>query len=334
MGSEVTPKSLVSQGAAGLGAMNVDTDADTILAAHAAEHHGVFRGRHAVMAGLSKRRIAQRIADERWQKLYRDVYRVNGAPVTWKGDLLAACWAGGFRAVASRRSAAELHQLPGRQREFVEITCPRWRRAHHPGVVVHESKALEPIDITVISGIAVTTPARTLFDLGGVYRLGMVELALENALRRGLVTEVELAAMVKRLSRSGRPGGPTLRQLLDARDPARRPTESEMETRLIQAMRAHGLPEPATQHEVWQGSAFIGRVDVAYPNAKIAIEYDSDEFHSGRASQLRDRGRRQRLIAAGWLPIDVGPADLRGSGTVTFAAIAQALRDRRPHPPA
>jgi hypothetical protein len=310
--------------------MNVDMDADTILAAHAAEHYGVFRGQHAVMAGLSNRQISQRIDTDRWLRLYRDVYRFSGAPATWEGDLLAACWAGGFRAVASWRSAAELHELPSRRRDFVEITCPRWRRAHQEGVVVHESKALDPIDITVVRGIAVTTPARTLFDLGGVHRVGMVELALENALRRGLVTEVELAAMVKRLSRSGRPGGPTIRELLAARDPARRPTESEMETRLLQAMRAHGLPEPMTQHEVWQGSAFIGRVDVAYPDAKIAIEYDSDEFHSGRVAKKRDRGRRQRLIAAGWLPIDVGPTDLRDGGTVTFAAIAQALRDRRP----
>jgi AbiEi antitoxin C-terminal domain len=312
--------------------MNVDMDADTILAAHASEHHGVFRGEHARMAGLSDRQLEERIADQRWQRLFRDVYRINGAPPTWRGQLLAACWAGGFRAVASHRSAAELHGLPGRRCDQVEITCPRWRRVRQDRVVVHETKALDPIDLTVVSGIAVTTPARTLFDLGGVCRDGMVELALENGLRRGLVTEVELAALVKRVSRSGRPGSRILRQLLDAREPGRRPTESEMETRLVQALRAHGLPEPTVQFEIWQGAAFIGRVDAAYPDAKIAIEYDSDEFHSGRAATGRDRGRRHRLISAGWLPVDVGPADLCNGGTVACAAISQALRDRRPKP--
>ncbi len=176
---------------------------------------------------------------------------------------------------------------------------------------MHETKAMDPIDLTVVNGISVTTAARTLFDLGGVCRAGLVELAFENALRRGLATEHELAVMVKRLSRSGRPGGPTLRALLAARDPGRRPTESEMETRLLQAMRAHGLPQPTVQHEIWQGGLFIGRVDAAYPSAKIAIEYDSDEFHSGRDATARDRDRRHRLMAAGWLPVDVGPADLR-----------------------
>ena len=135
---------------------------------------------------------------------------------------------------------------------------------------VHETKALDPIDLMVLDGIAVTTPARTLFDLGGVYRKGMVEIALENALRRALVSEAELAATVKRLSRSGRPGGPALRELLEMRDPHRRATESDMETRLLQAVRAHGLPGPVVQYEVWQGAAFIGRVDAAYPDERIS----------------------------------------------------------------
>lgn len=312
--------------------MNVDTDADMSLAAHAAEHHGVFRGEHARMAGLTEGQIECRILNCLWQKVYRDVYRVSGAPETWEGDLLSATWAGGTRAVASRRSAAELHGLPGRTREFVEITCPRWRRTRQDAVRVHETKALDPIDLTVVKGIAVTTPARTLFDLGGVCREGLVELALENALRRGLTTETALGETVTRLSRRGRPGGPTLRKLLDLRDPAYRPTESEMETRLLQALRANGLPQPVTQHEVWQGSAFIARVDLAYPDHRIAIEYDSDEFHSGRSATRRDRDRRHRLIAAGWLPVDVGPADLRQGGTFACAAIAQALRDRRLRP--
>lgn len=308
--------------------MDVESDADRMLARHAAEHYGVFRGKHARMAGLSKRQIDTRIDSQRWELVQHDVYRVNGAPRTWHGDLLAACWAGGFRAVASRRSAAALHALPGGRRDLVEITCPRWRRARHDGLIVHETKALDPVDLTVVSGIAVTTPARTLFDLGGVCRAGLVELALENALRRGLVSEVELVATVRRLSRSGRPGGPVLRQLLLARAPKQRPTESEMETLLLQALRAHGLPAPIPQHQVWQGSLCLGRVDAAYPDERIAIEYDSDEFHTGRAATKHDRARRHELIAASWLPIDVGPTDLCNGGNLACAAIGQALRDR------
>jgi hypothetical protein len=103
-----------------------------------------------------------------------------------------------------------------------------------------------------------------------------------------------------------------------------------METLLMQALRAHGLAEPVPQYNVWNGAQCIGRVDAAYPDAKIAIEYDSDEFHMGRTATAHDRARRHELIAASWLPIDVGPLDLRRGGTSACAAISQALRDRMP----
>ena len=303
-------------------------DADEILAVHAEAHHGVFRLDHARMAGLTRRQIDQRVTSARWRPVHHGVFRLTGAPEQWRGSLLAACWAGGSRAVGSHRSAAALHRLPGGRKDLIEITCPRWRRARHPGLITHETKALTPGDLVVVSGIAVTNPARTLFDLGGVCRRGLVELALENALRRGLVNAAELAAIISRLSRSGRPGGPTLRNLLAARAPDQRPTESEMETLLMQAVRAHGIAEPVRQYKVWNGGHCIGRVDAAYPEARIAIEYDSDEFHTGRAATAHGQARRHELIAASWLPIDVGPADLRRGGTGTCAAISQALRDR------
>jgi very-short-patch-repair endonuclease len=309
--------------------MTVDTDADETLARHAAEHHGVFRGAHARMAGLTERQIERRILDLRWLRLYRDVYRLHGAPATWEGDLLAACWAGGFRAVASHRSAAELHQMPGRKREFVEIVCPRWRRSHADTVIAHETKRLDRIDITVVDGIAATTPVRTLFDLCSVYRDGMVEIIFEHGLRRGLFAECEVATIVKRLSRPGRPGGPVLRGLLARRDPSRRPTESEMETVLVQVLRAAGLPAPVVQHEIWVGGELVARVDAAYPAERIAIEYDSDEFHTGRAAVRRDRGRRHRLLASGWITVDVGPTELRNRSAQVCSAIANALRERR-----
>ncbi len=301
---------------------------DAVLALRSEPTHGVFTFADAVDVGLTRHQVQGRVDEGRWVEIHRGVYRIRGAAPTWRGDLIAACWAGGSRSVASRRSAAALHGLPGGRRDLVEITCPRWRRARHQRLVVHESTALSTIDVTVVEGIPTTTVARTLFDLGACHRVGMVELAMDRALSRGSVTLAELQATMRRLGRRGRPGGSTLRQLLDARDPGRRPTESVMETKLLQGLRACGLPEPVPQHEVWQGSAFIGRVDLAYPEARIAIEYDSDEFHTGRGATRRDRARRHDLIAAGWLPVDVGPQDLRRDAAAAGAAIAAALRTR------
>jgi very-short-patch-repair endonuclease len=298
---------------------------DEALAQFAAEHYGVFTSTHAVVLGFNAPQIARRKSAGHWLHRHLGSYHFAGAPPSWKGDLLAACWAGGFRAVASHRSAAALWDLAGGRRSIQEITCPRWRRARHDGLVVHESKAFDPADAMVIEGIPVSTPERTLLDLGAVCHKSVVEMALDAAEKRELVTRESVRATVARLGRSGRNGAGTLRQLLDARSPTRRPTESEMETLLVQVLRQKGLPEPVTQHEIRCGGKFVARVDAAYPKWRIAIEYDSYKHHTGRKAIDRDSARRNKLLAAGWLPLTATADDLRPGGPVLCAAISANL---------
>ena len=296
-------------------------DADRGVTRFSEEHHGAFTTAHARLLGLTNDQIAKRIELGRWQIRYLNAYRLRGVPPSWKGDLLAACWAGGFRAVASHRSAAALWDLAGGRRSMQEITCPRWRRARHDGLVVHESKAFDPIDGTVIDGIPVTTPERTLLDLGAVCHESIVEMALDAAEKRGLVTLASVRAAVTRLGRSGRNGVGTLRRLLDDKSPGRKPTESEMETLMLQVIRRNGLPEPVTQFEIRRAGLFVARVDAAYPQWHVAIEYDSYKHHTGRRAIDRDTDRRNRIAAAGWLPIAATAEDLRVGGPVLCAAI-------------
>jgi hypothetical protein len=305
----------------------MNRSADDLLLAFAEGHHAVFRGAHARLCGLSKRQIAGRIELGLWRRLYDDVYIAAGAPLTWKGALLAACWAGGFRAAASHRSAAALWNLPGGRQSIVEITCPRWRRARHNGLVVHETKALDGVDIAEVEGIPVTTPERTLLDLGAVRHTSVVEMALDKAENHGLVTGASLQATLNRLAKSGRNGAGTLRCLLERHDQRRRPPESEMETMLIQCLRRNGWPEPVPQHVIRQAGAFVARVDAAYPQWRIAIEYDSDEHHGGHTARYRDHERRLRVIAAGWFPVEALLPDVRSGGTKLCAAL-QSARNR------
>src|SRR5262249_34074166 len=154
--------------------------ADARLLSFAADHHAVFRGAHARVCGLSEKQIARRIGLGLWHRLYDDVYVAAGAPLTWKAALLAACWAGGFRAAASHRSAAALWELAGGRTTLVEITGPRWRRAQHDALVVHETKVLDGVDIAEVEGIPVTALERTLLDRGAVCHDNVVEMALNK----------------------------------------------------------------------------------------------------------------------------------------------------------
>ena len=275
-------------------------------------------------------RSSDRIADRRWHELHRDVYRVQRrAGDAGEGDLLAACWAGGFRAVASRRSAAALASAAGRstrpRRDHVSALAAgstrRTDRARDEGAGSrrrHGRRRHRGDDArrARCSISAASTGA------------GLVELALENALRRGLVDAKRSSiATVRRLSRSGRPGGPMLRQLLAARAPDRRPTESEMETLL-----AAGDPGARTSGAGPAARGLAGRA-FARPGRRSRTRRRGSRSSTTRTSSTpvgaataRDRARRHELIAASWLPIDVGPADLRRGGTLT-------LRRDRPSPP-
>lgn len=299
-------------------------DKDRALAAFAARHHAVFSTSHARMLGFSRDEIKYRQATGQWTSLHEIVHRMAGSPRTWKGDLLAACWAGGFRAAASHRSAAALWGFAGARREVAEITCPRWRRARHPGVVVHESKAIDPVDLTVVVGIPVTKPDLTLLHLAAVCHPSIVEMALDAAEKRELVTRSSIDELLRRLGKQGRNGIGTLRRLLASRGPERKPTESEMETRMLQVIRQHGLPEPVTQYEIHQKGAFVARADAAYPQWRIAIEYQSYQEHTGRIAIERDIDRHLRVLGAGWIQVPATAKNLRGDGGEFCDAIRAA----------
>jgi len=292
----------------------------------AARQHGVVTVEHARLLGFDKDAVARLVATGALERTHRGVLRFRAVPPSWRSDLLAACWAGGFRAVASHRSAAAMWGLKGGRRHIAEITCPRWRRAQHAGLVVHESRALDPGDLTVIDGIPVTGPELTLLGIAAVCSPSVLEIALDRAENVGLVTSASVRGLLVRVARPGRPGVRALRRLLDSRSPEDGIPASERETMLRQGLRAHGLPEPVVQHEIRHLGVFIGRVDAAYPDERIAIEYDSYEFHGGRLALVKDSERRTKLLAAGWYPFTATDVELKAGCRLLASSIAELIR--------
>jgi very-short-patch-repair endonuclease len=299
---------------------------DRALTNFAATQHGVFTNEDAQRAGLSKRQVDRRVGHS-WSLVYDGVYRVSGAPLTWRSDLCAAVVAAGEGAAISHRSAAAMYGLPGGRDDVLELTCIRWKRTVQPGLVVHESRRLASRDIHVVDGIPLTTPERTLLDLASVYpRANYLEYAIQAARRRRLVTYESTKAMFDRHARRGLKGVAALREALERWDPASRPTESDMETMLLHVLRRSRLPEPVVQHEVIDAAGgFVARADAAYPAFRIAIEYDSKQEHSDEFQVARDARRRNRLHAAGYAVISARHADLKTGGTEICDLIAATM---------
>jgi predicted transcriptional regulator of viral defense system len=275
----------------------------------AGRQYGLFSRTDVVRVGGTKAAIDWRIAIGRWERVKPHVYRLAGAAASWRQSLLAACMSWGDDASASHGAAAALFKLAAFKPVTIELIVPRGRWRKEPGVIIHRT-ALSAVDRTIIAGIPVTTPARTLIDLASCASADAVEEALDDALRRKLVSLSRMRWRLDALTQRGRPGIVTMRRLLDAREPAKPVPQSVLETRMLRVLMRAGLPKPALQHEIRDRGRLVAIVDFAYPDVRLAIEADGYRWHTGRARWRTDLQRRNRMTALGWRIVHVTWDDL------------------------
>lgn len=121
------------------------------------------------------------------------------------------------------------------------------------------------------------------------------------------------------------PGRPTILAALElARDKVESPKETE--TRLL--LLRHGLPEPVVQFEVFEGPRLVARLDLSYPDLKIAIEYEGDGHRTDPQQWRRDIQRQRELEDLGWIVIRLTQEDLGDGCAALLARIRRAIAAR------
>jgi hypothetical protein len=299
---------------------------DQAIADVTQQQHGLITLAQLDDLGITRRQRQVRLRAGRWESPYSGIYRIGGLPASWKSDLLAACLAGD--GAASHRSAAALRDLPGARRDRVEIITERWERAQHAGLVVHESLLLDDVDRDVVAGIPTTTVERTIFDLCSCSSDVVVDLAIDRALSRDLTDHTRLVATEARLATRGRPGAARFHQVMARRVEGAATPESPPERLLAHALVGQGLPEPTPQYVVSDADGrLVARCDLAYPEWRIVIEYDSVQEHTGRGALLRDSARRNAITALGFTPVIATIDDLKNDAT-RLASVVRQIRDR------
>jgi len=268
------------------------------VAAKAAKQFGLVTTAQLLETGLRASTITRWVQSGRLERITTGIYRVCSTPESWHQRLLAATLAGPPGTVASHRSAAALHRFRGFEQGAVEVSSTRWRRARLRDVHVHESLAVPAIDAIVRDGIPVTTPTRTIIDLGAVSHPFKIGRALDEARRRGEISLSTLKDRLESMAVQGRNGIVAVRGLLDERTGV--PLASTgFEQLLFGVTDAFGLPRPVSQHKVTAGQADF-YLDFAYVSERVAIEMDSEEFHLDLEQFHRDRERQNRLVLIGW----------------------------------
>jgi hypothetical protein len=130
-----------------------------------------------------------------------------------------------------------------------------------------------------------------------------------------------LERLVERDDRRGTRRAATLLTLVSGK--AESPPESWLRLTVVDA----GYPVPVAQHEVCDlDGRLIYRLDLAWPQLRIALEYDGYEAHEGREAE--DAERDARLAARGWVVIRARGGDITDPRQL-LGQVATAFAKRR-----
>lgn len=245
----------------------------------------------------------------RFTRLHPDVYIAADILAPSLDNRIRAAWLwSGRRAVIAGAAAAYLHGS-----RWVDVETPVeliHRNPRTPAGVIARRELLLDGEFATLKEMAVTTPARTGFDLGR--RGGLAEsLARVDALMRATTVKHEPIAELIKEHRHAR-GLRQLEKVLSLADPgAQSPKESWLRLVLIRA----GFPRPQTQIPVLDDEGFpIAYLDLGWPEAMVAVEYDGDHHRTDRYQYVKDIRRREWLERMGWIVITVvaedRPADI------------------------
>lgn len=295
------------------------------IAVAAELQHGVVTRAHLRRLNLTDGQITSLLADGRLVQEHQGVYRVAGTPTTWLTSVaLAVAAAGG---VASHRTAARLHGLGHFDEVDVAVPVERRPRLVADGIEVHRTVDLPFRHVVRVEGIPTTVAVRTLLDAGKVLSEARVEQLLERALRLRRVTMPEVLGEFVAHARRGRNGTAAIRAVLETRNPADPPTQSELETTAARVIREGGLPRPERQHTIATRRR-VYHVDFAWPDRRLVFEVDGRDGHEGWVAQEFDRERDADLAAHGWLVVRVSWRQLMGTPERVVVDLRRTLEAR------
>lgn len=234
---------------------------------------------------------------------------------------MAAVLACGEQAVLSHDSAASLWSLRGEPNREIHVSVPRNADPKHAGIAVHRRSSVRGEDVALNANIPVTSPVRTLVDLGTRLPSYELEAAINEADKLDLIDPVALRAALD--ERRGQRGVRPLREILERGEFV--VTDSELERRFLPIARRAGLPKPLTQQKV---NGF--RVDFHWPDLGLVVETDGLRYHRTPSQQTKDRVRDQAHVAAGLTPLRFTHWQVRYDPTHVERTLQAATRRARP----
>ena len=264
---------------------------------------GLITREQCASCQLTEGQITHRLRSGEWNEIRPGVYALAGVRPTWEQSVLAVTLSGS-RAYASHHTAARLYGMRGfvDVPDSIEVVTALGRVSRLEGVRGHRSGALYDVDLTTRGSIPTVTAGRALVDVSGRVTSRELGYVVDDALRRRLFSLEELRRCAERLGPAPGRSLKGMQRVVGDRLPGYSPGDSDLETRALRALTRAGLPPPRQQYRMVLAGRKV-RIDLAYPEQRIAIELDGWDPHRFRSSFDADHARRDDLLVAEWSPL-------------------------------
>lgn len=283
--------------------------------------HGIVTREQALGAGMTRSALNWRIRrGGPWQTLLPGVYATFTGPVLDVHRWQAALLYGGEGAALTSWPALILAGIDRTLRGgSVPVLIPHDRRRRSlPGVTALRTR--RPPTVWHRSGLALADPTRSLADACRLERdIDAVRALVIGCLRDPRIDRRDLR---EELELGPHKGSALLRSVLGEFEAGAR---SVAEARAMRRILSLPLPRPLFNVELrLPDGTLLARPDAYWPDAGLAFEVDSREFHAGYVGLERTQRRHARLTAAGVLVLHASPVRIDTDWPVLASEIEAA----------
>lgn len=276
--------------------LQMHTDASTFVA-----QLGGIATTAQLLTTMTRQQLDVQVSKGNLVRVWHGVYATEVPDLFGRLDALDIFM--GQRAVVCMGTAAALHGFDTENAATIHVLDPGVRMRPTTGLMVHQRVGAP---LKRVSGRLATAPAWTAVEVARTVRRPRALATLDAALHSLSCTAAEIAAAVR--EQGGRRGIVAVRELLEHAD-GRAESAMESEARLV--MIDYSVPPPELQYQIQGADGDVWRVDFAWPDHKVAAEYESIAWHAGRLEMLRDKKRLAALQELGWTVIPIVVDDVR-----------------------
>jgi hypothetical protein len=292
--------------------------------------HLVLTRTQALDQGVTEQRLRSLIqSGGKWQRLLPGVYlTVTGTPTLDQLDMAALLYAGPS-SVLTGTAALRWHRMRAGQQQgrTVDVLVPASRQRQNLDFVAIHRTHKTPELVCYQGPVNFALAARSVADaVRQANDLPSSRAVVAGAVQSNLCTIDQLNDELKR----GAPRGSALlrRVLAEVADGARSVSEAEF----MDLIKRSDLPRPIFNACLYLDGELIAIADVWWPEAGVAAECDSKEWHLSPEDWEKTMRRHDRLTSLGILVLHFSPNQIKHEQLKVLAAIRTTLRNRQGHP--